>query len=131
MKNLELEPGESNIDFCPGFRSVTGKQALKMIFAYLLFPIFSYICTAKAAVFLWSNKKVEISPLQTFTKEQFSNLTKELDNPEVYYFRSSRISPNIRDIIDGYYSAFVPNGDFNIEGSIGKIYINQINTNKK
>lgn len=129
MKNLEREPGESNIDFCFGFCSVSGKQGLKMIVTCFLFPIFLNICTAKAAVFLWSNKRLEISPLQSFTKEQFSNLTKELDNPEVYYFRSSRISPNIKDVIDGYYSAYIPNGDITVEESIGKNFINKINNN--
>lgn len=85
-----------------------------------IFSLLLNISISKAAVFLWSNKKLEISPLQPFTMEQFSNLTKELGDPEVYYFRSSsRIPPDIKDIIHGYYSAYVPNGDIDIELSTG------------
>ncbi|KAJ8931792.1 hypothetical protein NQ314_015248 [Rhamnusium bicolor] len=89
-----------------------------MILYRYIFSILLNIYVSNGEIFLWSNKKLEISPLRPFKMEQFSNLIKELDNPEVYIFKSpSRVSPDIKEITDGYYSAYIPNGDINVQNA--------------
>ncbi|KAJ8920174.1 hypothetical protein NQ315_011835 [Exocentrus adspersus] len=90
-----------------------------MLFTFTLIVVFLNVYTSDAAVFLWSNKKLQISPLRRFAEEEFLNLTRELDNPDVYYFRSpSRVSPGLKEVIEGYYSAYIPNGDIAVEEEI-------------
>lgn len=84
------------------------------------------IYLAQTAILLWSNKQLNISPLQEFTDTDFENLLENLDNPDVYIFKnpSNDLSPSIRDVIHNYYSAYNPNGNINFENATGTDYLN-------
>nr|CAI5820081.1 unnamed protein product [Callosobruchus analis] len=88
--------------------------------------------TTNAAIYLWSNRELRVSPLQKFTESEFDDVVREMRNPEVFLFRSlSNINPGIREVTSGYYTAYNPNADLfpenytdllgNIDSDIQKI----------
>ncbi|XP_023012524.2 V-type proton ATPase subunit S1 [Leptinotarsa decemlineata] len=83
-----------------------------MFVGQFMFPIFLFISSSNAAVFIWSNRPVQISPLLPFTSEEFSELIEKFENPEVHIFKSPTALPDtIKHITEGFYTAYSPNED--------------------
>lgn len=75
-----------------------------------------YFQMINAAVLLWSDQEIRISPLQQFTIKDLIKLMENLEKPDVHIFQSpSQISPVFKEILSGYYSAFSPNGQIESE----------------
>ncbi|CAG9760515.1 unnamed protein product [Ceutorhynchus assimilis] len=91
---------------------------------YALICIFFKYCVINAAIIVWSNKKVEISPLLPFDDEDFENLVKKLDVNKVYVFkvglksRNAVIPKNLKEVIDPFYSSYNPNGNIGTSKAI-------------
>lgn len=83
-------------------------------FAVVLFCFYFQIIYA--AVLLWSDQEIRVSPLQEFTVKDLTKLTENLERPDVHIFQSpSQLSPVFREILSGYYSAYTPNGQIESE----------------
>lgn len=79
---------------------------------------------AQAAVYLWSNQELRISPLQKLTNDEFSKIVDELEHPEVFFFRSpSQLALEMREVTDGFHSAYSPNGDLHPQNFTGNIFV--------
>lgn len=75
-----------------------------------------YFQMAQAAVLLWSDQEIRVSPLQQFGLKDLNKLTESLERPDVHIFQStSQLSPVFKDILSGYYSTFTPNGQIESE----------------
>ncbi|CAH0555315.1 unnamed protein product [Brassicogethes aeneus] len=87
---------------------------------YFLIPFLLCLSLANAAVLIWSNKDIKLSPLKQFDDEDLNNLKVSLNNPRVFLFKSptSEISLEFKKIISGYKSAYNPNGNINAEQAI-------------
>ncbi|CAG9819197.1 unnamed protein product [Phaedon cochleariae] len=82
----------------------------------IIFLVFLNIFYSNAAVFLWSNQHILISPLQSFTSEDFSKLIASLSDPEVYIFRSPVVlSDDFKVVKEGFYSTYNPNASLDPE----------------
>lgn len=79
------------------------------------------IYVAQSAILLWSNKKLNISPLKPFNDDDFENLIDNLENPYVYIFKNptNELSPNLKYALQNFYSAYNPNGDISSENATG------------
>lgn len=94
----------------------------------LLF-VFFYFHIINAAVLLWSDQEVKISPLQKFTDKDLLKLTENLERPDVHIFQSpTQVSPVFKEILNGYYSAYTPNGNIESENITCKSVKNIIPT---
>lgn len=69
-----------------------------------------------AAVLLWSDQEIRVSPLQQFTFKDLTKWTENLERPDVHIFQSpSQLSSVFKEILSGYYSAYTPNGQIESE----------------
>ncbi|XP_050305099.1 uncharacterized protein LOC126742498 isoform X2 [Anthonomus grandis grandis] len=70
-----------------------------------------------AAILVWSNKEVRISPLLPFDDEDLEALVKKLDVKKVFLFkvelksRNAVIPRNLKEVLEGFHSSFNPNGN--------------------
>ncbi|XP_066253268.1 uncharacterized protein [Euwallacea similis] len=84
---------------------------------HILLFIFLNIFTLEGAIILWSNKKVEVSPLLPFDDEDLEQLVKRLEVKKVYLFkvglksRTAIIPKNLKEIMSGFHSSYNPNGN--------------------
>ncbi|KAL3268285.1 hypothetical protein HHI36_007406 [Cryptolaemus montrouzieri] len=71
------------------------------------------ICLVNCSVLLWSDKKLDILPLQKFTDDEFSHLLEKLDYPEVkaYTTHDQKIPNKFKEFVEGRYSAYNTNDD--------------------
>lgn len=82
----------------------------------LVLCIYFYFQMAHAAVLLWSDQEIRVSPLQQFSLKDLDKLTENLERPDVHIFQSpAQLSPVFKDILSGFYSTFTPNGQIESE----------------
>lgn len=75
-----------------------------------------YFQTIHGGVLLWSDQEIRVSPLQQFTIKDVIKLTENLEKPDVHIFQSpSQLSPAFKEVINGYFSAYTPNGNIDSE----------------
>lgn len=78
--------------------------------------VLCYFKIINAAVLIWSDQEIKISPLQQFTERDLTKLTENLERPDVHIFQSpSELSSVFKEILNGYYSAYTPNGNIESE----------------
>lgn len=83
-------------------------------FSMILFCF--YFRMSYAAVLLWSDQEIRVSPLEQFTLKDLTKLTENLERPDVHIFQSpSQLSSVFKEILSGYYSAYTPNGQIESE----------------
>ena len=98
----------------------------KMLHKHFLLACLFQFYFAKAAIILWSNKKVEISPLLPFDDEDLENLVEKLEVEKVFLFKvvlnngNTMVPKNLRDVMNGFYSSFNPNGNVGTADAVGK-----------
>lgn len=88
--------------------------------------IFLHIFSLECAIILWSNKKVEISPLLPFDDEDLEKLVEKLEVKKVFLFkvtlpsRNSIVPQNLKEAIGSFYSSYNPNGNVGTANATGK-----------
>ncbi|CAG9862324.1 unnamed protein product [Phyllotreta striolata] len=74
------------------------------------FMLIYNICMTSAALYLWSNHEINISPLEQFNTKEFLNVVEQLGKPVVYVFKSpTPLSKNILPLARGSHSVYSPN----------------------
>ncbi|ERL90187.1 V-type proton ATPase subunit S1 [Dendroctonus ponderosae] len=79
--------------------------------------VFLKILSLNAAIIVWSNKRVEVSPLLPFDDDDLEKLASKLEVKNVFLFRvalktsTAPIPKNLREVIEPYHSSYNPNGN--------------------
>lgn len=91
-------------------------MSLKVIFFVTIFTF----STCESAVLLWSNNKLEISPLNDFNDETLQDLVQKLGFPDVTIYKSTQdLLPKFENLLKEYSKAYNPNGDISAENATG------------
>ncbi|XP_044754259.1 uncharacterized protein LOC123313439 [Coccinella septempunctata] len=79
----------------------------------LLFLTILQFFYVNCAIFLWSNKEVDIFPLQKFTDDDLAQLVGMMDNPKVmaYSNPNQNLPLNLKSLVNDSFSAYTANDD--------------------